>query len=100
MRKPRVVVLGGGFGGIGAARKLRDADVDVVLVDKQDYHPFQPMLYQEATGVVDVAAIADPLRGLFQDQGNARVHQGTVAGIDPESRVVTCTDREPLEYDY
>jgi NADH dehydrogenase len=99
-RKPRVVVLGGGFGGIGAARKLHDADVDVVLVDKQDYHTFQPMLYQVATGVVDVSAIADPLRGLFHDQPNARVHQGTADEIDPDSRVVKFTDREPLEYDY
>jgi NADH dehydrogenase len=97
---PRVVVLGGGFGGIGAARKLRDADVDVVLVDKQDYHTFQPMLYQLATGVIDTSAIADPLRGLFHDQPNARVHQGTVEAIDPDSRVVTFADREPLEYDY
>lgn len=93
-------MLGGGFGGIGAARKLRHADVDVVLVDKQDYHTFQPMLYQVATGVVDVSAIADPLRGMFHDQPNAKVYQGTVEGIDPESRVVNFADREALPYDY
>ncbi len=80
--RPRVVVLGGGFGGIGAARKLKDADVDVVLVDRHDYHTFQPLLYQLATDLLETAAVGHALRDLFHDQPNAAVHQATVTGID------------------
>ena len=58
----KVVVLGGGFGGIGAARTLKDADVDVVLVDKHDYHTFQPLLYKLATGLLETSAVGHSLR--------------------------------------
>ena len=59
-KRPRVLVLGGGFGGIGAARKLKDADADVVLVDKHDYHTFQPLLYQLATGLLGTTTVGAP----------------------------------------
>ena len=74
-RRPRVVVLGGGFAGIGAARKLEKADADVVLVDKHDYHTFQPLLYQLATGLLETSAVGHPLRDLVHEQDNATVHK-------------------------
>ena len=98
--RPQVVVLGGGFAGLGAARKLEKADVDVVLVDAHDYHSFQPMLYQLATGLLDTTAVAHSLRDLFQHQENARVHQATVSGIDLKAREVQFADMPPLQYDY
>ena len=99
-QRPTVVVLGGGFGGIGAVRKLSDADADVILVDQHDYHTFQPLLYQVATDLLENAAVGHPLRDLFHDQPNARVHQGRVTSVDVEKRVVEFADRAALEYDY
>ena len=98
--RPRVLVLGGGFGGIGAARKLKDADVDVVLVDRHDYHTFQPLLYQLATDLLETAAVGHALRDLFHDQANAVVHQATVTGIDLAGREVQFAEMAPLAYDY
>jgi NADH:ubiquinone reductase (H+-translocating) len=98
--RPRVVVLGGGFGGLGAARKLKDANVDVVLVDANDYHGFQPMLYQLATGLLDTTAVAHSLRDLFQHQENMTIHQATVSAIDLDHREVQFADMPALSYDY
>jgi NADH dehydrogenase len=64
--RPRVLILGGGFAGVGAAQKLTDADAEVVLVDRHDYHTFQPMLYQLATGLVEITAIGHSLRDLLR----------------------------------
>src|SRR4051812_50156954 len=97
--RPRIVILGGGFAGIGAARKLKDADADVVLVDKHDYHTFQPLLYQVATDLLELPAVGHPLRDLFHDQPNAAVHQATVTGIDPEAREVRFEEMTPIRYD-
>ena len=82
--RPRVVILGGGFAGVGAARKLKDADVDVVVVDKHDYHTFQPLLYQVATDLLERNAVGHALRDLFHDQPNAAVHEATVTTVDLE----------------
>ena len=98
--RPRVVVLGGGFAGIGAARKLKNADVDVVVVDKHDYHTFQPLLYQVASDLLPPTTVGHPLRGLFNEQPNARVHTSAVTGIDLETRQVRFAEMEPLTYDY
>ena len=98
--RARVVVLGGGFAGLGAARRLKHADVDVVLVDANDYHSFQPMLYQLATGLLDTTAVAHSLRDLFQHQKNVTVHQATVSSIDLEGREVQFADMPALSYDY
>ena len=66
----RVVILGGGFGGIGAARALKGADAEVMLARQHDYHTFQPLLYQVATDLLDMTAVGHPLRDLFHDQPN------------------------------
>jgi NADH:ubiquinone reductase (H+-translocating) len=95
----RVVILGAGFGGIGAAKQLKKSDVDVVLVDGHDYHTFQPLLYQVATGLLEQPAVGHPIRDLFDKQDNVRIHQDRVAGIDLEAREVTFGELEPVQYD-
>ena len=95
-----MLVLGGGFGGIGAARKLAGANADVVLVDQNNYHTFQPLLYQVATDLLDTDAVGHALRDLFHDQPNVTVHQGTVTSVDVEKRTVEFADRAALDYDY
>jgi NADH:ubiquinone reductase (H+-translocating) len=98
--RPRVVILGGGFAGLGAARKLKDSEADVVLFDEHDYHTFQPLLYQVATDLLETSAVGHPLRGLFHEQPNAAVHQDTVTGIDLAAREVQFAEMAPLTYDY
>jgi NADH:ubiquinone reductase (H+-translocating) len=98
--RPRVLILGGGFAGLGAARALAKTDVDVVVVDKNDYHTFQPLLYQVATDVLEPSAVGHALRDLFDDQKNARVHFDDVTGIDLERREVRFGEMKPLTYDY
>ena len=71
--KPKVVILGGGFGGLSAARELRDAPVSVTLVDRRNHHPFQPLLYQVATASLNASDIAEPIRKVLADQPNTRV---------------------------
>ena len=83
--RPRVLILGGGFAGVGAAQQLGKADAEVVLVDKHDYHTFQPMLYQLATGVIETTGVGHSLRDLVKDQGNVTVHQTSVTAIDLEA---------------
>jgi len=95
----RVVILGAGFGGIGAAKELKKSDVDVVLVDGHDYHTFQPLLYQVATGLLEQPAVGHPIRDLFDKQDNVRIHQDRVTGIDLEAREVTFGELEPVQYD-
>ena len=99
-RRPRVLVLGGGFAGIAAARKLKKSDVDVVLVDKHDYHTFQPLLYQVATGLLEQPAVGHPIRDLVHKQPNARIHQDTITAVDLDAREVRFRELEPLSYDY
>jgi NADH dehydrogenase len=97
---PRVLVLGAGFAGIAAARTLKDAKVDVVLVDQRDYHTFQPLLYQVATDLLETSVVGHPVRDLFHDQPNVTVRQATVTGIDLAKREVQLADSAPLSYDY
>ncbi|HSS79910.1 MAG TPA: NAD(P)/FAD-dependent oxidoreductase [Gaiellaceae bacterium] len=97
---PRVVVLGGGFAGIGAAQNLKKSQAQVVLVDKHDYHTFQPLLYQVATGLLEQPAVGHPIRDLFHGQDNARIHQDRVTAIDLDARRVEFDELEPLDYDY
>jgi len=98
--RPRVVVLGGGFAGIGATLKLKDAAVDVVVVDKHDYHTFQPLLYQLATGLLETTAVGHSLRDLVKDQDNATIHKAPVTAIDLDAKEVQFDGLAPIAYDY
>jgi NADH dehydrogenase len=98
--RPRVVILGGGFAGIGVARALKDVDADVVLLDRHDYHTFQPMLYQVATGVLPETTVGHPLRALFHDHSNVTLHVAAVTGVDPVRREVQVEGMEPVPYDH
>src|SRR2546430_9442757 len=84
----RVVVVGGGFGGLQAVRKLQGAAVDVTLVDRQNFHLFQPLVYQVATGALSAAEVAAPLRAVLKRQANVRVVLAEVSGFDLERRQV------------
>ena len=97
MRK-RVVVLGGGFGGIAAARALAAAPVDVTVVDRRNHHLFQPLLYQVATGGLSPANITAPLRSILRKQKNCQVLMAQVTDFDVTARKVILADGE-LEYD-
>lgn len=97
--RPRVVILGGGFGGLSAAKALARSPVEVLLVDRQNFHLFQPLLYQVATGGLSPAEIASPLRAILKKQPNARVMQAEVVDLDPQAKKVIFSDGE-LDYDY
>jgi len=86
----RVVVIGGGFGGLAAAKALRRVPVDVTVVDRQVHHLFQPLLYQVATGVLSQGNVAPPLRDVLRHQRNADVVLAEVGGVDLERRIVCC----------
>ena len=90
----RVVILGGGFGGLYAARALRRAPVDVTLVDRRNFHLFQPLLYQVATGSLSPGEIAEPLRAVLRNQENARVLLGDAVDLDAENRRLILADGE------
>jgi NADH:ubiquinone reductase (H+-translocating) len=98
-RPHRVVVVGGGFGGLQAARGLRRSPVEVTLVDRRNFHLFQPLLYQVATGALSAGEIASPLRAILKRQRNARVVLGDVRGFDLERRRVLLDEDAALEYD-
>ncbi len=97
--KPRIVIVGAGFAGLAVAQGLRRESVDITLVDRQNHHLFQPLLYQVATAGLSPADIAWPVRHLMRRQANARVLMGEVTSIDPERRVVIL-DAGPIAYDF
>src|SRR5262245_3049692 len=97
-RRPRVVILGAGFGGINAAIGLRNADVDVTVVDRRNYHLFQPLLYQVATAGLSPAQIAKPIRHILRRQGNATVLLDKVEDVDTNARLVITGNRR-IPYD-
>lgn len=97
---PKVVVVGAGFGGIEVARHLADRPVDLTLVDKNNFHTFQPLLYQVATAGLNAADVAHVVRGLFQGQRNLRFRQATVTGVDWDARTVLLDGQPPLPFDH
>ena len=100
MASHRVVIVGGGFGGLNAARELgRDPRVTVTLVDRRNFHLFQPLLYQVATGALSPGDIAQPLRSILRRNRNTTVLLGEAVGIDLEQRRVLMSDGGPLPYD-
>ena len=97
---PRVVIVGAGFGGLAAAQKLAKAPVNVTVIDRRNYHLFQPLLYQVATAVLSPADIAWPIRHILKRQKNARVIMDTVTGVDTSAKTVLLEDGENMSYDH
>jgi NADH dehydrogenase len=97
--KPKVVILGAGFGGLEATKTLRRAPVEITLIDRQNYHCFQPLLYQVATAALSPADIAWPIRHILRRQENATVFMAEVDGIDTQARVVN-TKAGPFSFDF
>jgi NADH:quinone reductase (non-electrogenic) len=98
-RRPKVVIIGGGFAGINLAKKLKDKPVDVLLLDKHNYHTFQPLLYQVAMGYIEADSIAFPFRRIFTGQKNFTFNLADVETINPEKNTITA-DIGVIEYDY
>ena len=96
---PHIVIVGGGFGGLYAAKSFKDAPVKVTLIDKRNFHLFQPLLYQVATGTLSPADIASPLRVILSKHKNTQVLLDKVVDIDPDAKQVFLEDRDPLNYD-
>lgn len=96
---PRVVIIGGGFGGLEVAKALANKPVEVLIIDKHNYHTFQPLLYQVATGSLEAESIAFSLRKNFDDQENFRFRMAEVTSINPEKHIVDTTTGE-IPYDY
>jgi len=95
----RVVIVGGGFGGLYAAQKLKRANVDVTLLDRRNFHVFQPLLYQVATGGLSPSNISSPLREVLRYQRNARVLLAEVVDLDVAARRVVLAEGDFVEYD-
>jgi NADH dehydrogenase len=99
--KPRVVIIGGGFGGLNAARALAKADVEILLIDRTNHHLFQPLLYQVATTSLAPSDITAPIRWVLRDQKNVTTLLGTVERIERRNRAIRVVgEPEPLHYDY
>jgi NADH:ubiquinone reductase (H+-translocating) len=96
---PHIVILGGGFGGLNLAKSLRNAHAQITLIDRQNHHLFQPLLYQVATTTLSSVEIAKPLRSILSDQENICVQLGKVEAIDLKTRTVILSDRS-ITYDY
>ena len=98
-KRPNVVIVGAGFGGLEAAKALAHAAVDVTVIDRQNHHCFQPLLYQVATAALSPAEIAWPTRYILRRQANATVFMAEVTGVDADGRRVL-TSAGPIPYDY
>src|SRR5215831_9340714 len=96
----RVLIVGGGFGGLFAARQFKGQPVDVTIVDRRNHHVFQPLLYQVATAGLSPGDIASPIRWILRRQKNVRVLLGEAQAIDVENRRVLLDGAESLAYDY
>jgi len=104
MAQPRIIIVGGGFGGLAAAKALRKTRAEVILIDRSNHHLFQPLLYQVATAVLTPSQIATPIRSIFRKQKNVTVILGEVTGVDKERKCVFVSDadreRVSVAYDY
>ena len=100
MTRPQVVIVGSGFGGIRAAKGLTDVDVDVTIIDANNFHTFQPLLYQVATAGLDADDIGFPIRGIFRRNRSVRFVLGDVSGIDLRNQTVATRDGRTFGYDY
>lgn len=104
MSQPRVIIVGGGFAGLAAAKALRSTAANVILIDRTNHHLFQPLLYQVATSVLTPSQIATPIRGILRNQKNTTVVMGEVTGVDKDQKCVIVSDADrqnvPIAYDY
>jgi len=98
--RPRVVIVGGGFGGLAAIAALKGAGVDITLIDRRNHHLFQPLLYQVATASLSTSEIAWPIRHLLRGRGDVTTVLGAVAGVDTAARRVTLADGSAFSYDF
>jgi len=97
--RPKIVVLGGGFGGLAFCKEFQNPGADILIIDRQNHHLFQPLLYQVATAGLSAAEIAQPIRSIFRDRPNIRVRMGEVQDIRTAERVVV-VDGEAVPYDF
>jgi NADH:ubiquinone reductase (H+-translocating) len=104
MSLPRIIIVGGGFGGLAAAKALRSTPAQIMLIDRTNHHLFQPLLYQVATSVLTPSQIATPIRNIFRKQKNTTVILGEVMGVDKTQKCVFVNDADrqnvPVPYDY
>src|SRR6201981_1001038 len=104
MAQPRIVILGGGFAGLAAAKALKKSPAEITLIDRTNHHLFQPLLYQVATSVLAPNQIGFPIRGILRNQKNTTVILAEVTGVDKDQKCVFVTDADregvPIPYDY
>jgi len=104
MAQPRIIIVGGGFGGLAAAKALRNTPAQVILIDRTNHHLFQPLLYQVATAALTPGQIGTPIRGILRNQKNALTIMGEVTGVDKKQKCVFVTNADrsdvPVQYDY
>ncbi len=96
---PRVIIIGAGFGGIEVAKKLKNKEVEVLLLDRNNFHTFQPLMYQVATGTLSADSISFPVRKMFKGQDNFHFRLADVKSVDNEAKIVR-TDVGDFDYDY
>src|SRR5258707_6233423 len=92
MSRPSIVIVGGGFGGLAAAKALRNTPAQIILIDRTNHHLFQPLLYQVATSVLSPSQIGSPIRGILRNHKNTIVILGEVVGVDKDRKCVSVTD--------
>ena len=95
MAQPRIIIVGGGFGGLAAAKALKKTPAEVILIDRSNHHLFQPLLYQVATAVLTPGQIATPIRSILRNQTNVTVILGEVTGVDTAAKVHLVQQRGP-----
>jgi NADH dehydrogenase len=104
MSRPNIIIVGGGFGGLAAAKALRNTPAQIILIDRTNHHLFQPLLYQVATSVLSPSQIGSPIRGILRNQENTIVVLGEVTGVDKDQKRVFVSDADrrevPIPYDY
>src|ERR1700693_3222550 len=104
MARKRIVIVGGGFGGLAGAKALRNTLADIILIDRTNHHVFHALLYQVATSVLAPGQIGSPIRGILRNQENATVILGEVTGVDKDQKCVFVSDADregvPIAYDY
>jgi NADH dehydrogenase len=97
---PHVVIVGAGFGGLGVAEQLAHVPVQVTLIDRHNYHTFQPLLYQVATSLLNAEDVGAPVRSIFRHQENVNFRLGTVTGINVPAKKIQIEDGVEIDYDY